>query len=187
MPIDAVALRRAGFSLDDVIWARDRVRSLRYAHPPPDPRTLFDSQLRWAGYTAADFRQIGYTACEMSSSYFYDADLSEEEREWDVTLAFFYPKELLEAGFDAEQVRLAFAHDHTPLQGHVPHSPGRSRSSSHQPPRRRARLSGEYGGVCVNGHDHGVAAGVGNLQRSPYAHESEHQLHTGKLSARSSH
>jgi hypothetical protein len=110
MRTDAIALHRAGFALSDVIKARDKIPSLRNAHPPPTSRTLFDSQLQLAGFTATDFRQIGYTACQMSETYFHteDPEMSPGEREWDETMAFFTSEQLIEAGFDAEEVRFAF-------------------------------------------------------------------------------
>jgi hypothetical protein len=108
--IDAVALFRAGFTLGDVVDSRARIPALRNSHPPPTSRTLFDSQLQSAGYNASDFRRIGYTACHLSETYFYteDPEMTEGDREWDVTMAFFTPEQLLEAGFDAEEVRFAF-------------------------------------------------------------------------------
>ena len=82
MTIDAVALHRAGFALSDAINARANVPSLKYAHPPTSRHTLFDSQLQLAGYTATDFRQIGYTACQMSLPYFHrDPEMTPGDRE----------------------------------------------------------------------------------------------------------
>ena len=136
MTIDAVALHRAGFALSEVINARANVPSLRHAHPPKTRKTLFDSQLKLAGYTATDFRQNGYTACEMSSTHFYTRDpgpgMIAGEREWDETMAFFTVEELAQAGFDAEEVRIAF--DREP---HWQYSPSRSRSGSRDSHRRR--------------------------------------------------
>ena len=109
MTIDAAALHRAGFALSEIINARANVPSLKHAHPPKTRKTLFDSQLKLAGYTATDFRQNGYTACELSSAHFYNWDASTAgEREWDETMAFFTVEELTQAGFDAEEVRIAF-------------------------------------------------------------------------------
>ncbi len=86
-------------------------------------------EAKLAGYTATDFRQIGYTACQMSSIYFYteDPEMTAGEREWDETMAFFTAEELIQAGFDAGEVRIAF--DPVP---HLQYSPSRSRSSSHE-------------------------------------------------------
>ena len=110
MTIDAAALHRAGFALNTIIDARANVPSLDHAHPPKSRKTLFDSQLKLAGYTATDFRQNGYAACEMSSTHFYsqDPDITGGELEWGETMAFFTAEELTQAGFDAEEVRIAF-------------------------------------------------------------------------------
>ena len=111
MFIDAVALHRAGFALRDVVNARANIHSLNHAHPALDTQTLFDSQLKSAGYLATDFRQIGYTACQMSSTHFYRHALQAGwEQEWNVTIAFFTAEELIQAGFNAEEVRCAFEH-----------------------------------------------------------------------------
>jgi hypothetical protein len=111
MFIDAVALRRAGFALRDVVNARANIHSLNHAHPILDWQTLFDPQLRSAGYPATDFREIGYTVAQMSSTRFYcPAFQTGSEQEWNVTMAFFTAEELIQAGFDAEEVRTAFEH-----------------------------------------------------------------------------
>ena len=101
------------------------------------------------------------------------------EREWDETLAFFSAEELIQAGFDAGEVRIAF-------DGR----PRRSRSSSHESPRgylqntsersssqevERARLSAEYQRGYAAGHGHGVLSGAGRILRNSYANEEDHQ------------
>ena len=106
----ADALYRAGFSLVDIIKARVRIPELTRSHPPPSPLTLFDAQLKSAGYGAAHFRRAGYTVCGLSETYFYNEDqhMTPGERDWGETMAFFTSEELLDAGFDAEEVRFAF-------------------------------------------------------------------------------
>ena len=174
MTIDAFFLHRAGFALSDVVNARAFFRSLDL-HPPKSRKTLFDSQLKLAGYTATDFRQIGYTACQMSSTHFYtqDPDMTEGEREWDEARAFFTVEELTQAGFDAEEVRIAFDREqYSPSialdrELHWQYSPSRSRSSSHEPHRRHARFSEEYQRGYAAGHEHGVLSGAGRILRNP--------------------
>ena len=70
-------------------------------NPTLDPHTLFDNQLRSASYSATDFCEIGYTVAQMSSTRFYRPAL---------TMAFFTAEELIQAGFNAEEVRSAFEH-----------------------------------------------------------------------------
>ena len=67
MPIelDAVELRRAGFSLRDLLGARNR-NNRRVHHPPVTKYTLFDSQLQSAGFSAGEFRAAGYRAEQLS-------------------------------------------------------------------------------------------------------------------------
>ena len=151
MPIDALVLHRAGFALRDVLHARARFPSLD-AHPPESSSTLFDSQLKKAGYTATDFRQIGYSACQMSRIHFLteDPEMTEGEREWEETMAFFSADELREAGFDAEEVRIAFDREQN--------LPSRSRS-----PRRRACFSDEYERGYVAGY--AARQALADLQR----------------------
>ena len=82
-------------------------------------------------------------------------------------MAFFTAEELIQAGFDAGEVRFAF--------DRVPNSPSRSRSSSHEPHRRHARFSEEYQRGYAAGHEHGVLSGAGRILRNPYANEEDHQ------------
>ena len=106
----AVALYRAGFTLVDVIKSRAGIPELRHSHPPPSSLTLFDSQLKLAGYGASHFRRAGYTVCALSEMYFHNEDqhMTPGDRDWGETMAFFTCQELLDAGFDAEEVRFAF-------------------------------------------------------------------------------
>lgn len=132
MAIDAAALHCAGFDLREVINARAGVSSLRFSHPPKSRHTLFDSQLKLAGYTACDFRQNGYKACDLSSVYFYnqDPEMTVGELEWDETMAFFTSDELLRGGFGAAEVRIAFDPQLWQSQGIRPTAMSRSRSRS---------------------------------------------------------
>ena len=180
MTIDAAALHRAGFALSDVINARANVPSLRHAHPPKSRKTLFDSQLKLAGYTATDFRRNGYTACRLSATHFYNWDASTEgEREWDETMAFFTVEELTQAGFDAEEVRIAF--DREPQWQY---SPSRSRSRSHDSDRTRERCSKDYQLGYAAGHTDGVLAGAGRILRNPYVNVEGHEPDGPELTVR---
>ena len=178
MTIDAAGLHRAGFALREIMNARDNVSVLKHAHPPKTRKTLFDSQLKLAGYTATDFRQNGYTACELSSTHFYNWDASTAgEREWDETMAFFTVEELTQAGFDAEEVRIAF--DREPQWQsssiRIAYSPSRSRSRSPDSHRKRARSSEDYQRGYAAGHKDGVLSGAGRILRNPYVNVEGHQ------------
>ena len=50
----AAAMGLAGFSLEELISARSQLRSLKHQHPPVTNHTLFDSQLKDAGFSASD-------------------------------------------------------------------------------------------------------------------------------------
>ena len=105
--VDAAALRRAGFSLEALVRARDLLGLAR--HPPATNRTLFDSQLKAAGFSAGDFAMAGYRAEDMSEKYFWqDGDvMTAGEVEWEECCAFFTASELRSAGYDASALRRA--------------------------------------------------------------------------------
>ena len=171
MTIDAAALHRAGFALKTIIDARANVPSLDHAHPPKTRKTLFDSQLKLAGYTATDFRRNGYTACRLSATHWNHWDASTAgEREWEETMAFFTVEELTQAGFDAEEVRIAFDRERQSQ-----YSPSRSRSRSRDSHRRRARSSEDYQRGYAAGRTDGVLSGAGRILRNPYVNEEGHQ------------
>ena len=56
----AVALRDGGCSLKELVLARTHFRLVD--HPPVTKQTLFDSQLKDAGFSASDFRAAGFDA-----------------------------------------------------------------------------------------------------------------------------
>ena len=108
IPVDAAALRRAGFSLEALVRARDLFGLA--IHPPVTNRTLFDSQLKAAGFSAHDFAMAGYQAWDLSEEYFRQDE--EEWRlrcdgEWEECFAFFTASELRSAGYDALALRRA--------------------------------------------------------------------------------
>ena len=106
IPVDAAALRRAGFSLEALVRARDLLGLAD--HPPPVPNyTLFDSQLKAAGFSAHDFAMAGYKAEDMSEEYFWLDVCTPGDREWEECRAFFTASELRSAGYDALALRRA--------------------------------------------------------------------------------
>ena len=101
----AVELQSGGYSLGDVIRARDQLDLA--VHPPVTNRTLFDSQLQAAGFSADDFAKAGYRARQLSYNWFWkDGDeITEGEAEWEDCCAFFTASELRSAGYDASALR----------------------------------------------------------------------------------
>ena len=67
--IDPEALKAAGYNLNELLCARARLPHLCHRSPVTN-RTLFDSQLRLAGYSANDFRDAGYSSIVLSYKYF---------------------------------------------------------------------------------------------------------------------
>lgn len=110
--VNAVALRDAGFSLDVLVRARERLPRLR-THPPVTERTLFDSQLKAAGFSASDFHSAGFKAQDLSYKYFWKEEVLFHERltvgeiEWEQCCAFFEASELREAGYTASELQHA--------------------------------------------------------------------------------
>ena len=103
----AVVLRIAGFSLGDVMRARDQLHLA--IQPPVTQRTLFDSQLKAAGFSADDFANAGYRAEQLSYNCFWkDGDeTTPGDAEWEDCYAFFTASELRSAGYDASALRHA--------------------------------------------------------------------------------
>ena len=103
IPVDAAALRHAGFTLQELLRARILLGLAR--HPPVTNRTLFDSQLKAAGFAAVDFAMAGYRAEDLSEKYFWqDGD---DMSKWLECSAFFTASELRDAGYDASDLRKA--------------------------------------------------------------------------------
>ena len=71
LPVDAARFKEAGFSLKELVCCFEGRHShpLR-RHPPVTKYTLFDRQLKDAGFSAVDFRDAGYHASELSLSFF---------------------------------------------------------------------------------------------------------------------
>ena len=107
IPVDAAELRRAGFSLDALVRARDLLGLA--SHPPVTNRTLFDSQLKAAGFSAGDFSMAGFGAEMLSEKYFWrEGDvMTAGDVEWEECCAFFTASELRSAGYNASALRRA--------------------------------------------------------------------------------
>ena len=109
--VDAKALRNAGYSLNDLLLARERLPHL-HIHPPVTNRTLFDSQLKAAGYSATEFRDAGFKAEFLSLEYFWqippgEVDLTPGEKDWEECCAFFGATELRTANYTASELQHA--------------------------------------------------------------------------------
>ena len=106
-------LREAGYSVDDIVNCFPPYQHPRRIHPPCTIYTMFDSQLKEAGFLAEDFRKANYSARDLSmnareaeyeASNWYVGDL-----EWEECCAFFSASELKRAGFSlAELIRADF-------------------------------------------------------------------------------
>ena len=107
--VDALKLRYAGYSLSELRNAGP-IFQQRRIHPPVTPHTLFDSQLKAAGYTAFDFRAAGYTAEELSEDFFWEdaEELTAGDIEWEQCCAFFSASALKDAGYCLEDLQRAF-------------------------------------------------------------------------------
>ena len=69
--IEAGQLRAAGYSLNELMYARLRLPRL-HSYLPVSKRTLFDSQLQDAGYSAKDFREANVNATELSYNWHWN-------------------------------------------------------------------------------------------------------------------
>ena len=63
---DATGFRAAGFTLTELAHCFSDFHHPLRVHPPVEKYTLFDSQLRQAGYSAPELRNAGYKAYELS-------------------------------------------------------------------------------------------------------------------------
>ena len=92
LDIDARALWNAGFSLSELVQAREENLYQCHFHPPVTTKTLFDSQLKQAGYSAEDFRNAGYLADQLiyDADYWADPELTPGDLEWEETHAFLF-------------------------------------------------------------------------------------------------
>ena len=109
--IDAGAIKAAGYTLNDLLEAR-ALLPLRFAHPPVTKRTLFDSQLQEAGYSAKEFLDAGFEAGQLCYNRFMcpasdEEELTAGELEWEETYAFFTAEQLRKAGCTEMELRCA--------------------------------------------------------------------------------
>ena len=111
IPVDAKKLRDAGYSLSEIVNSFPLNSHPRRTHPPTTPHSLFDSQLKEAGYTASDFRNAGYKAAQLSEPAFWHEDEGEKltpgEIEWEECCAFFSASELKDAGYSLRDLKHA--------------------------------------------------------------------------------
>ena len=108
IPVDVVALRTAGFSLADLLRARDHLAL--NVHPPVTNRTLFDSQLQAGGFTAGEFRDAGFPAEDLSANFFFRdgaENMTAGELEWEPCCAFFTAAELCRGGYTVQELKSA--------------------------------------------------------------------------------
>ena len=76
LPMDAAGFKEAGFSLKELVFCfENKCTHPRRIHPPVGEYTLFDSQLKQAGFLAVDFRDAGYDATELSFNHFHHEEL----------------------------------------------------------------------------------------------------------------
>ena len=105
--------------------ARARLPYLVF-HPPATKRTLFDSQLQLAGYSAQEFRDAGFDARELSYDNFMyplynEEELTPQEKEWLLTCAFFTATQMREANYTEWELQCArFSNEDLREAGFVP-------------------------------------------------------------------
>ena len=101
--ITAVDFKEAGYTLEDLLKCFPEDRHPLRIHPPSTAFTLFDNQLKDVGYDAKDFKNVGYSASELSENacYYCEAPegLTRGELDWIELGAFFTASELASAGY----------------------------------------------------------------------------------------
>ena len=82
--------------------ARKENKSLRDALPPLTTKTLLDSELQQAGFSADDFRNATYRAHQLIyiADCWADSEMTLAELQWKETFSFFLPEQLKTAGYD---------------------------------------------------------------------------------------
>ncbi len=100
LALNAVELRRAGFSLSELVQARHKLPSSTW-HPLVTEQSLFDTQMEEAGYSAEDFRTAGYASHQLTYPYYWRHDeCILDETRWVKTRAFISAAELKRASYD---------------------------------------------------------------------------------------
>ena len=99
--LTALEFRWAGYTIADLVHCfPEHFHPLR-SNPPATSFTLFDCQLKDAGYDAKDFRDAGYLASQLSEG------MSLGDLEWAEVGAYFTASEMVYAGYSASELYAA--------------------------------------------------------------------------------
>ena len=112
--LTAAEFKRAGYTLKDLIHCFPEHHHPLRVHPPPTMFTLFDCQLKYAGYEAQDFKDAGYLASDLSEPACYYCEhpdgLGPDDLDWIDVGAYFTASELASAGYSASELLAARFH-----------------------------------------------------------------------------
>lgn len=102
--LTAADFKGAGYTLEDLLHCFPAFGHPLRKHPPARKFTLFDCQLKAAGYKAKDFKNAGYSASHLSESASYCSGYSDVfdaggDLEYVECAAFFTASELADAGY----------------------------------------------------------------------------------------
>ena len=98
--LTAVHFRDAGYTLRDLLHCFPEPDHPLRQHPFKTSFTLFDIQLKDAGYEAKDFKDAGYSVFKLSEHY-------GRENDWAKVGAYFTASELASAGYSASELLAA--------------------------------------------------------------------------------
>ena len=109
--LTAVEFRAAGYTLKELLHCFPEDPHPLRIHPPMRSFTLFDCQLKDAGYDAKDFKDAGYHAGQLSERACYHCEdpkgLTPGDFEWLAYGAYFTASELVSAGYGASELLAA--------------------------------------------------------------------------------
>ena len=109
--LTADEFKRAGYTLKDLLHCFSEFDHPRRRHPPASKFTLFDTQLKDAGYEAKDFKDAGYSASQLSAHEAWHCEhpegLTPGDIEWVDVGAYFTATELAFAGYSASELLAA--------------------------------------------------------------------------------
>ena len=109
--LSAGEFKTAGYTLSELIRCFPANDHPLRAHPHPTMFTLFDCQLKYAGYDAKDFKDAGYLASDLSvhaCNYCEHPDgLGPDDLDWIDVGAYFTASELASAGYSARELLAA--------------------------------------------------------------------------------
>ena len=109
--LTAAEFKGAGYTLKDLILCFPEGHHPLRIHPPKTNFTLFDCQLKDAGYEARDFKDAGYSASELSEESCYYCEefpgLTPGDIDWIEVGAYFTASELASAGYSASELLAA--------------------------------------------------------------------------------